>query len=197
VRQFLGKINFHLKFIPNASSRLEPLHNLLRKNVSFNWSKECNDNFKEIKDYLCSSPILAIFDPNLPIYIFTDASKKGIGAILKQPQKDNTIKPVFFFSKKLTEPQKKKRAIFLECFAIKESILYWQYYLMGKKFTIFSDHKPLENFNIKNCQDPELLIILEYISNFNFDIKYNPGKSNAEADSLVTRFGKKMMGTNP
>jgi len=103
---------------------------------------------------------------------------------LKQPQKDNTIKPVFFFSKKLTEPQKKKRAIFLECFAIKESILYWQYHLMDKKFTIFSDHKPLENFNIKNCQDPELLTILEYISNFNFDIKYNPGKNNAEADSL-------------
>lgn len=55
---------------------------------------------------------------------------------------------------------------------------------MGQKFKIFSDQKPLENFNIKNCKDPKLITILNYISNFDFDIIYNPGENNAEADSL-------------
>lgn len=55
---------------------------------------------------------------------------------------------------------------------------------MGKKFLVHSDHKPLENFNVKNTNDPELLQILHYISQFNFDIIYNPGKSNLEADCL-------------
>lgn len=184
VRQLLGKINFYLKYIPKASIVLEPLHNLLRKNVRFEWTQECEDSFKKIKNYLSSEPILAIFDPKLPIYIFTDASKKGVAAILKQPQKDNAIKPVFFFSKKLTKAQENKRAIFLEVLAIKECILYWQYKLIGSKFTIFTDHKPLENFNVKKSKDPELIVLLNYISNFDFDIKYNPGKNNAEADSL-------------
>ncbi|CAB3234337.1 unnamed protein product [Arctia plantaginis] len=125
IRQLLGKINFYLKYIPNASIILEPFHNLLRKNVQFEWSQKCEDSFNKIKQYLSSEPILAIFDPTLPIYIFTDASKEGVGAILKQPQKDNSLKPVFYFSKKLTQSQKNKRAIFLECLAIKESILYW------------------------------------------------------------------------
>lgn len=184
IRQLLGKINFYIKYIPNASIILEPFHNLLRKNVHFEWSQKCEESFNKIKQYLSSEPVLAIFDPKLPIYIFTDASKEGVGAILKQPQKDNTLKPVFYFSKKLTASQKNKRAIFLECLAIKESILYWQYYLMGYKFTIFSDHKPLENFNIKKSQDPEMLPILNFISNFDFNIIYNPGKNNTEADSL-------------
>lgn len=184
VRQLLGKINFYLKYIPQASIQLEPLHNLLRKNVKFEWTKECEDSFKKIKNYLSSKPILAIFDPKLPIYIFTDASKKGVAAILKQPQKDNSMKPVFFFSKKLTKSQENKRANFLEVLAIKECTLYWQYKLIGNKFTIFTDHKPLENFQVKKSKDPELLALLNYISNFDFEIKYNPGKNNAEADSF-------------
>lgn len=50
---------------------------------------------------------------------------------------------------------------------------------------IFTDHKPLENFNIKNSKDPELIHILNYISPFEFDIVYNPGIENLEADCLL------------
>lgn len=35
IRQFLGKLNFYLKFIPNSKHLLEPFHNLLQKDVSF------------------------------------------------------------------------------------------------------------------------------------------------------------------
>lgn len=160
------------------------MHNLLRKNTTFNWSDKCQIHFNKIKEYLCSAPVLAIFDPEEQIYIFTDACIEGVGAILKQPQEKNELKPVFYFSRKLTKTQKTKRAIFIECLAIKEPILYWQYYLIGKKFIIFTDHKPLDNFNIKKSDDPELLQILNYISQFDFEIIYNPGKENLEADCL-------------
>lgn len=55
---------------------------------------------------------------------------------------------------------------------------------MGRKFIVYTDHKPLEHFNIKNCNDPELRQILNYISQFELDIIYNPGKKNLEADCL-------------
>lgn len=184
IRQFLGKINFYLEYIPKSTMILEPLHNLLRKNIEFNWSEKCQKSFEKVKEYLCSTPTLAIFDPDAPVYIFTDASIEGVGAVLKQPQEDKTLKPVFYFSRKLTKSQKAKRAIYIECLAVKEAILYWQYYLIGKKFLIFTDHKPLEHFNIRKSDDPELLQILNYISQFNFEIIYNPGKDNLEADSL-------------
>ena len=42
--------------------------------------------------FLCTQPVLAIFDPDLPIHIYTDASLKGIGAELKQPQLNEKTK---------------------------------------------------------------------------------------------------------
>lgn len=184
VRQFLGKVNFYLEFIPNHVILLDPLRNLLRNNVPFDWSEGCRKSFESTKEYLCTAPALAIFDPQAPIFIFTDASIEGVGAILKQPQEDNSLKSVFFFSRKLTDAQKKKKAIFIECLAIKEAILYWQFHLIDKKFIVFSDHRPLENFNIRKSNDVELLQILNYISQFDFEIVYNPGKDNIEADCL-------------
>ncbi len=74
IRQFLGKINFYHKYIPNSAKTLNVFHNLLRKDVQFEWTKECEKTFEKIKEYLTSSPVLAVFDPLLPINIYTDAS---------------------------------------------------------------------------------------------------------------------------
>lgn len=184
IRQFLGKINFYGKYIPNVSIVLDPLHNLLRKDQTFNWTKQCEDAFKKIKNYLCSKPILAIYDPQAPIFIYTDASVKGVGAVLKQIQQNGEEKPVAYFSKKINESQKYKKAIFLECLAIKESIKFWQHWLIGNHFTIYTDHKPLEKLNVKNRTDEELGDMLHYLSQYNCEIKYYPGKNNTEADCL-------------
>lgn len=74
IRQFLDKVNFYLEYIPKPTILLESLHNLLRKNVEYNWSEKCQNNFELVKKYLCSTPKLAIFRPEVPKYIFTDAS---------------------------------------------------------------------------------------------------------------------------
>lgn len=184
IRQFLGKINFYHEYIPRSSIILDPLHNLLRKNEKFVWSEKCEESFNQIKRYLCSQPVLEIYDKNLPIKIFTDASLEGVGAILKQTQLDGKDKPVAYFSKKLNEAQKRKKAIYLECFAMKEAVKYWQHWLIGKQFTIYSDHKPLENMNIKCRTDEELGELTYYLSQYDFKVKYIPGKENIEADCL-------------
>ena len=184
VRQFLGKVNFYRKFIPNSSSLLEPFHNLLRKHVRFSWSPECQMAFDTVKTLLTSSPILAIFDRNSPISIYTDASGIGIAAVLKQRQADGSEKPVAYFSKKLTEGQMKKKAIYLESLAIREAIRYWRYWLIGRSFTVITDHKPLEHLNLKARTDEELGDFALELSQFDFDIIYRPGKDNCEADCL-------------
>lgn len=89
-----------------------------------------------------------------------------------------------YFSNKLNEVQKRKKAIYLECLAIKEAVKYWQHWLIGKQFTIYSDHKPLENMNIKARTDEELGDLTYYLSQYDFVIKYIPGKENLEADCL-------------
>lgn len=108
VRQFLGKVNFYRKYIPNTIRLLEPLHNLLRKNVVFSWTQECQEAFMKTKNLLCSEPVLTIYNTNAPTVIYTDASIEGLGAVLKQQQPDGELKPVDYFSKGLKDYQKKK-----------------------------------------------------------------------------------------
>lgn len=184
VRQFLGKINFYRSYIPNSSVILAPLHNLLKKNIPFIWDDKCEKSFNLIKDSLCSQPCLAIYDPRKETVVQTDASLEGIGAILKQKQEDGSFKPIAFFSKKLNEVQKRKKAIFLECLAIKEALMYWRHLLLPLKFAVYSDHKPLENLKINTKFDDELRELMLHLSQFNFEIKYVPGTSNLEADCL-------------
>ena len=137
-----------------------------------------------MKSLLCSKPVLAIFDPKLPINIYTDASLKGIGAVFKQIQENGEEKPVAYFSRKLNESQKKRKAIYLECLAIRDTIKYWHHWLADKSFTVFSDHKPLEKLNIKARTDEELGDLTYDLSQYDFKIIYSPGKQNVEADAL-------------
>lgn len=178
IRQFLGKINFYNKYIQKSSIILDPLHELLRKGKQFIWSEECNKSFECVKNLLCSKPVLSILDSDLPIHIYTDASLEGVGAILKQPQENGEEKPVAYFSKKLNHTQKKKKAIYLECLAIKEAIKYWQYRLIGKHFTVFCDHKPPENMNIKSRTDEELGDLTYYLSQYDSTLSIHREKKS-------------------
>lgn len=180
----MGKVNFYHKYIKDSARLLEPLYNLLRKDIKFHWSLSCQTAFDMVKSILCSEPILAIFDPNAPTIIYTDASILGVGAVLKQKQEDGEMKPVAYFSKKLNKYQKNKKAIFLECLAIKEALKFWQYWLMGRKFVVITDHKPLEGRELRTRPDEELGDMTHFLSQFDFDIKYEPGKENVEADCL-------------
>jgi len=182
VREFLGKANFYHEYIPKRMIVLDPLYKLLRKDQKFIWTEECQRSFEKVKDILCSQPALEIYD--LPINIYTDASLQGIGAIFKQVQQDGKEKTVAYFSKKLHEYQKRKKAIYLECLAIKEAVQHWQFWLMGKRFTVYSDHKPLQNLNVKSRPDEELGDLTYYLSQYDFTVKYAPGKDNIEADCL-------------
>lgn len=184
VRSFLGKVNFYNKYIPHSAIVLEPLHSLLRKNVPFIWSEECQQSFDSVKKMLISKPILAIFDRNRITNIFTDASLLGVGAVLKQVQDSGEERPVAYFSRKLTPAQKKKKAVFLECLAVKEALKYWQYLLLGMHFTVYTDHKPLENFNVSVRPDEELGDMMGFLSQFDFQLIYRPGSENHEADCL-------------
>jgi transposase InsO family protein len=78
----------------------------------------------------------------------------------------------------------KKKAIYIESVAIQEAVRYWKYWLMGQKFRVITDHKPLEKLNLKSRPDEELGDIMNYLSQFQFEVVYRPGSDNTEADCL-------------
>jgi len=103
---------------------------------------------------------------------------------LKQPQADGVEKPIAYFSKKLNDTQKCKKAIYLESYAIYEAVKYWRFWLLGRHFLVVTDHKPLANLNLKSHTDEELGDIANFLLQYDFDVVYRPGSANAEADCL-------------
>ena len=89
LQSFLGSVNYLSKFIPHLFSFRKPLQDLLKSSNEFVWLKVHSEAFKTLKNAIVKDVMLKYFDSNLPIYIETDASKKGIGVVMLQP--DNSV----------------------------------------------------------------------------------------------------------
>ena len=101
VQSFIGMINYLSKFLAQLSELPEPIRELCKEKVPFNWGPEHESAFHLIKKEIVAAPILAYYNPNKPTILQTDARCKGLGACLLQNER-----PVYFASRALTETQK-------------------------------------------------------------------------------------------
>jgi hypothetical protein len=60
IQSFLGLAGYYRRFIEGFSTIASPLTKLTRKEVRFNWSKECEESFQELKRRFTSAPVLAL-----------------------------------------------------------------------------------------------------------------------------------------
>ena len=94
LRSFLGLLNYHGRFIPNLSTTLYPLNQLLCKDQPWNWKQDCQQAFQVAKAFLTSSQILVHFDANKPVILECDASQYGIGAVISHRFPDVHERPI-------------------------------------------------------------------------------------------------------
>ena len=78
LRSFLGLLNYYGKFLPNLSSTVHPLNELLQQSKRWKWSTECSQAFQQAKQALSSANVLTHYDPFLPLTLAGDASAYGI-----------------------------------------------------------------------------------------------------------------------
>ena len=183
LKSFLGLCSYYRRFVPNFSKIAQPLNNLLKKSVKWNWSSKCQNAFDELISKLTSSPILAYPDYSKPFIVTTDASTDSIGAVLSQDI-DGFEKPIAFYSRSINNCEKKYPIFDLEGLAIKCALQKWRYYLLGYKVIVRTDNQPIMYLlRSKDCQGrigKYLTTIMEYNPTF----QYLPGKSNIVADYL-------------
>ena len=85
IMSFLGLAGYYRHFVEGFSKITAPLMTLTRKGKKFEWTQKCEENFQELKRKLTSAPVLIIPDVDAGNFvIYGDASKSGLGAILKQ-----------------------------------------------------------------------------------------------------------------
>ena len=84
IKQFLGLTGHYRKFIPRFADISRPLTSLMKKEMKFVWTTECQKLFELLKSFLCGEPIMKYADTSKPYTLYTDASKYSWAGVLTQ-----------------------------------------------------------------------------------------------------------------
>lgn len=189
VKAFIGTINYYGRFIPNLSSILFPLNKLLRKDIPFIWSKECDIAFNKAKNAFINDRILVHFNPKLPLILATDASSYGVGAVLSHRYPDGSERVIQYASQTFSNTQSKYSQIDKEAYAIIYEIKKFFQFLYGNKFTLVTDHRPLVQIFSPTSSLPiytamRMQHYAIFLQGFDYIIQYKKSEQHANADCL-------------
>lgn len=189
LRSFLGLINYYGRFIPNLSSLLHPLNQLLKRESPWRWSKECEQAFKTAKSKLITPNVLVHYDSSLPLRLAGDASAYGVGAVISHVMKDGTERPIAFASRTLLPSERNYSQIEKEALSLIFGVVKFHTYLYGRRFTLVTDHKPLTTIlGPKRGIPPMAAARLQRwaikLSAYTYDIKFRSTSEHSNVDGL-------------
>ena len=185
VQRINGFVNYLAKFLPKLSDVTEPIRQLTRKDVPWNWSESQENAFQEMKSLVKKSPVFAYFDNEKTVHIQCDASERGLGAALSQ-----NGKPVSFASRALTDTETRYAQIENELLAIVFSCEKFDHFTFGRTVHVQSDHKPLESILKKPLYraPKRLQAMMMRLQRYDLIISYVSGKLLYLADTLSRAF---------
>ena len=183
VKSFLGLASYYRRFVPNFAGIARPLHQASEGSSNFHWPTAAQDAFDTLKQKLTTTPILAFPNLQKPFILYTDASQFAMGAVLAQEQ-DGLERAICYASKALSKAQTKYSATRRELLALVTFTRHFRHYLLGRKFTIVTDHSALQWLH--NFKDPDGITArwLEKLAPFDYEVRHRPGKSIGHADGL-------------
>ena len=195
---FLGFLGYYRNFVMNFSRKMKPVYDLLKVEEEvkdkralakrkIEWLPEHQRIVEEMVAYLKSPEVIAFPDFSEPFFIHCDASNTGLGGVLYQKQEEN-LRVISFASRTLSPAEKNYNLHSgkLEFLALKWCITekFSDYLHYGPRFTVFTDNNPLTYVLSSAKLNAAGLRWVAQLADYQFDIKYRPGKLNIDADYL-------------
>lgn len=181
VQRLVGMLNYLSKFCDHLSEDCEVLRQLTHQDNMWEWTEGHETALKRLKDKISNAPLLKYYDQAEELTLQCDASETGLGAALTQKGK-----PVAFSSRALTPTERGYAQIEKECLAIVFGMEKFHQYTYGRKVTVQSDHKPLENIVRKPLWSApkRLQRMLLRLQKYDINVVYVPGRDMFLADTL-------------
>ena len=186
VRSWLGMTGFYRRHIPNYSIIAAPLTELTKNrqpNKHIQWTDAEEKAFRTLKDRLTNYPVLRLPEANKTFILQTDASDKGLGAILSQEFEDGKF-PIAYASRKLLDRERNYSVIEKECLAIVWGIEKFHIYLYGAKFILETDHAPLTYLHSAKTLNPRIMRWALRLQPYHFRLRAVKGRENMGPDCL-------------
>jgi len=143
----LGALRHYGQFCRNFSSIAQPLYSLLKKDARWTWTSTQAKAYKTLIDELPKGCITR-YDMTKPLFITSDASMSGLGYVLSHDREQKEV--VWIGSRVLSQAERSYANVEREALAIIEAVKFFHHFIAGRRFTILSDHRPLQYiFNFK------------------------------------------------
>ncbi|XP_032428228.1 uncharacterized protein LOC116725923 [Xiphophorus hellerii] len=186
LHSFLGLASYYRRFVKDFATLASPLHRLTQKGQTFHWDEDCAAAFSALRMALVGAPVLQYPDPNQPFILDTDASDRGIGAVLFQGGETGE-RVVAYYSRTLSRAERNYCVTRRELLAVVQGVRHFCHYLYGRKFLLRTDHASLTW--LLNFKEPEgqLARWLEALQDYNFQIVHRAGRLHGNADALSRR----------
>ena len=212
VRHLMGLLGYYRRYIADFSRIAKPIYDLLKDNHSesvstsqrpkqakkpksnqapsserVEWTELHKETLSTLIDALTGPPVMAYPEFDKPFVLHTDASQEGLGAVLYQRQ-DGIMRVIGYASRTLTPAEQNYylHSGKLEFLALKWAITeqFRDYLAYGPGFTVYTDNNPLTYVMSTAKLTATGHRWVASLADFNFSIKYRPGKTHKDADFL-------------
>ena len=185
LRSFLGLASYYRRFIPKFAEISAPLHEATSTKRDYKWTDEMQKAFERLKFKLTSPPVLAFPDFDQPFVVETDASSVAVGAVLTQRKEDKRVQPIQYASRTMTSAERNYSACEREALALIFALKKFRVYLLStQRFTLITDHQALQYAFKKKDIHGRLARWMEFLAEYEFEVKYRPGGKNSATDFL-------------
>ena len=179
LRSWVGLCTYCSKFIPDFSTRIEPLRNLTRKDEPFVWGKPQQEAFDDMKRAVTSVKTLGHFDKDAATQVVCDASPVGLGAVLVQYPRI-----IAYASRSLSPVERRYSQTEREALGVVWACEKFHLYVYGIEFELLTDHKALEViYGPRSKPSARIERWVLRLQPYVFNVRHIPGKSNI-ADCL-------------
>lgn len=183
IRSFLGLAGYYRRFVPEFAHVARPLTELTKKEVRFQWGFEQQQAFHNLKSSLYSDSVLVFPDFSKPFILATDASALALGAVLSQETEEGE-RPVAYASRQLNSAERNYSTTERELLAVVWATKQFRCYLLGRKFTLVTDHAALKWMLSLRDPSSRLTRWALRLAEFEYVVTHKPGKKHTNADAL-------------
>ena len=196
IKSFVGLVGHYRWFIKDFAKITTLLYDLIsgdncgKRKESVELTLEAEEAFKVLKNACLQAPILSLPDFNKPFLLETDASGKGLGAILSQKQEDGHYHPITYASRVMNATEQRYHSNKKEFLALKWAVIeqfheyLYPYHNNRMEFVVCTDNNPLTYIFLSASLDAAGQQWVGKLADYNFSLEYQKGRDNTVADFL-------------
>ena len=188
---YIGLTSFYRKHVPGYARIAKPIHEVIvnSRKFGFSWTDAAQAAFEQLKEVLCSPPLLRLPRLNEPFILYSDASHGAIGVVLSQI--DPRTKEGYvceYGSRMFNQAERKMSTPCKELLAIVYGLNRWRHWFLGNPVHVYTDCKAWTFLKVQTGASGKIARLGLLVQEFDIQVSYIPGEKNKAADGLSRAF---------